>query len=297
MAQGSEILASDYNTIRTKVLQILGNGAGTVGYGQILTSLPVAAGNIITTDQWQALRNDIINVKLHQDGSVPTLAQIIKGTPIQFGIAEPNRQWDIIINQALGARFNIGVGRSTVSSAISQSRTGSWSVESQCVATVTFTTSDQARFFFNSGGKLRFTSIRTGGASTAQNNAWSNILNSVGSYEFTGNIAAAENFYNLTDTYKTVLIRTLSTPYSANFYRIRAQADVPNNSTGTARILNFEITWRDDYVDPGPPLPDDEVDGTLTINIDELKASGSLVPAGAFTIQSPTYGITPITAT
>jgi hypothetical protein len=307
MAQGTDILASQYNNIRSNAEQILGTGSGSSGYGQVLTSPIVADGNIITAAQWQSLRNDIISIRLHQDGNIPTITDIVKGTPIRFGPEHPNTQWISILDQAFSNRFNIGIGRSILTAPpnSSTSRTGSWSTQSQCTLTVTFDTSEQARFFFNSGGKIRFTSTRTGGAPTAQNNAWSNILNTVGTYEFTGNTSTAENFYTLTTSYRTVLNRTLTTPYSANFYRIEAKANV-NNSTGIARILDFRITWRDAYIDPdilaGRPSdlavpPGDVVDGTLSIVVEELKAFGNLTPSGSFNISSPIYDITSITAT
>lgn len=296
----------DYNSIRSKIIQLLGNGSGSSGYGQSVSSLPVSAGNIITAEQWQNLKNDLINIKLHQDGNIPTLSQISQNLVIGFGESQPNREFDRIADEAFVSRFNIGIGRSTVTSAVSQTRTGSWSFQSQCVATATFSSADEARYFFNSGGKIRFTSTRTGGSSSAQNNAWSNILNSAGTYQFSGNIVELENFYTLTDNYKNVFVQILSTPYSSNFYRIESRSNVPNNSSGTATVVDFRVTWRDDYVDPdilfGRPSdthvpPGDLVDGTLSIVIEELKAIGSLVPTGTFTISSPSYSITPITAT
>jgi hypothetical protein len=286
----------DYNSIRNKIIQVLGNGSGTSGYGQTVSSSPVVAGNTITAAQWQALRNDLVNIKLHQEGNVPAIAQVIQGAVIGFGESQPNREFDRIVDQTFTTRFNIGIGRSVVSSGISQSRTGSWSVQSQCVSTVTFSSSDNARFFFNSGGKLRFTSTRTGGVSTAQNNAWTNVLSAAGTQQFSGNISDAENFYKLTDSYRVFYSRSLSTPYSSNFYRIEAKSNVSNNSVGGATVIDFRITWRDDYTDPGPPAPGDLVDGTLTISIEEFKATGSIVPSGSFIIASPSYSITPITA-
>jgi hypothetical protein len=305
MSTRPEISAADYNGIRNKVLQILGNGSGTSGYGQNIISSPVFSGNTITLSQWTDLRNDIINIKLHQDGTVPTIASISIGPAIQLGPSHPNTQWSTILDQAFVDRFKIGNGRSVVSLGISQSRTGAWSVQSQCTATLTFGSAAQARYFFNSGGKLRFTSTRTGGSSTAQNNAWTNILNSVGVYQFSGNLSETNNFYTLTSSYATILNRTLSTPYSANFYRIEAKSNVANNSTGTATTIDFRVTWRDDYIDPdtvaGRPSetwipPGDVVDGTLSIVIEEIKATGTLVPTGNFTISSPTYSITSISA-
>ena len=68
------------------------------------------------------------------------------------------------------------------------------------------------------------------------------------------------------------------------------------NINGTASQITFRITWRDNYTDPGAPAPGDLVDGTLTLLVDELKASGPLLPGGAFTITSPTYSASAISA-
>lgn len=294
----TDINASDYNLIRNKILQILGTGSGTSGYGQVVQSSDVAPGNLITADQWNLLRADIVNIRLHQTGAVPTLPSIAKGQPIVLSAAAPNFGFDTVLSGAFTDRFNIGTGRSLVSTGISQSRTGSWSVQSQCVATVIFGSADLARFFFNSGGKIRITSSRSGGSSTAQNNAWSNLLTAIGAREFGGNISLPSHFYKLTNSYNDNVFYTInsSTPYSANFYELAAKCNVANNNTGTATTIDFRITWRDNYVDPGSPPPGDLVDGTLDVQIQELKATGSLIPSGSFSITSPSYSITSITA-
>jgi hypothetical protein len=298
----ADILDSDYNSTRAKVQQLLSTGSGSFGYGQSLNSSIVSQGNDITAAQWQALRSDIVNIILHQSGSIPSsLAEIKRGDLIQLLTLT---RFNEILDDAISSRFNIGSNRLTIALGTSESRTGSWTLQSQCTVTVSFSNSNQARHFFNSGGKLRFTSSRTGGTSSAQNNAWTNILLAAGPYEFSGNNIQLNNFYSMIDTYKVIFIRQLSTPYSANFYQIEAKTNVANNATGSATVLDFRITWRDDYVDPlpggglSPSLfpPDDLVDGTLNILVEELKASGSILPSGNFTIASPTYSITSITA-
>ena len=299
----TDIIASDYNAIRSKVLQILGSGSGSSGYGQSIQSSDVAPGNTITAEQWSLLRADIVNIKLHQDGAVPTLPTATRGQPVERSAANPNFGFDTTLTSAFNTRFNIGTGRSIVSSGISQSRTGAWTVQSQCVATITFASSDQARFFFNSGGEIRFTSSRTGGSSNSQNNAWTNVLTSSGTQAFSGNVALPSHFYKLTNSFNDNVFYTVtaSTPYSANFYELAAKCNVANNNTGTATVVDFRITWRDNYVDPGPsvpenPPPGDQTDGTLDIQISELKATGALIPTGSFTIISPSYSITSISA-
>jgi hypothetical protein len=86
----------------------------------------------------------------------------------------------------------------------------------------------------------------------------------------------------------------LSTAYSANFFRLEAKTDVVNNATGTATVLTIRATLADDYVDLGPPAPGDSVDGTLSIDVTELKATGSLLPSGSFNITSPVYSLSVI---
>ena len=85
-----------------------------------------------------------------------------------------------------------------------------------------------------------------------------------------------------------------SVPYTGNFIQISASSNVANNSSGTATTVIFLIEWIDNYTDPGPPLPGDMVDGTLSISATTKEAYGTLVPSGAgnFTVQSPTvtYG-------
>ena len=102
----------------------------------------------------------------------------------------------------------------------------------------------------------------------------------------------------LTNTYQDLYNLSASTPYSNNNYKIQAKCDVASNSAGTASVFNFKVLLSDNYVDPGAPAPGDSVDGTLTIDVEELKATGTLQPSGAaFSITSPSYSGTSISAT
>ena len=103
----------------------------------------------------------------------------------------------------------------------------------------------------------------------------------------------------MTNSYQTYYQGSLSTAYSANYFRLEAQTDVADNSTGTATVLTIRATLADSYVDPDVATgnvepPGDSVDGTLSIDVTELKATGSLVPSGSFTITSPVYSLSAI---
>jgi hypothetical protein len=313
MSKGNQIPASDYNAIRKKIVAVMGNGGinpnnnqpdAKFGYGQPLASSEVAAGQIINKNQWDALRFDLLNARIHQDGVTPSIVQAIRGQPVIFGSSQPNTSYDSQANIAISNRFLLGAGQFVIDSGSITTRTNSWKNSISLTSTVSFGSADQARWFFNSGSKIRISSTRSGGANTAQNNSWTSLLNTVGIVEF-GAATTPLGFYNLTNVNQNLRQQSSTSPYAANNYRIQARSNIANNSNGGATILTFTITWTDGYVDPdillGRPdgnfiSPDDQVDGTLTLIVEEQRASGTLQPAGigAFIIARPTYSATAI---
>jgi hypothetical protein len=290
----ARIADQDYNTIRDKIVSILGPGSGSRGYGQSIISSPVFDGNTITAEQWSNLRYDLLNIKVHQDGVLPLIASVARGDVVRYGAGEPNTNFDSLAESALANKFNVGTGQSTLTNKTSISTSSAWSSRAQATLTVTFGTADQGRYFFNSGGSVRISMTRVGGSVTQQNNAWTNLLSQVGIQGFGGGTPTLVNYYTLTNSYQTYYYLPYSTPYSANYVRLEALCNVANNSSGTATSVTFRITLSDDYVDGGPPAPGDSVDGTLTITVDELKAAGLMQPSGSFTITGPSYSLSSI---
>jgi hypothetical protein len=293
MTSGSRIEDIDFNTIQDKAQSLLGTGAGTRGYNQTVLSSDVFEGNTITKAQWDALRYDIINIKFHQDGVLPAIITLDEKAVIGYGASSPNTNYDILLETAISNRFRIAGSQSVVNSAASRTYTTSWSTSLTATLTCTFSTADEGRYFFNSGGKVRFITSLSGGSSTPQINAWTNFLASVGTQSF-GADTGVVNYYTLTNSFQIYYQSSLSSPYSANNYRLEARTDVSDNSTGTATQLFLRVTLSDSYVDPGAPAPGDLVDGTVTIAASELKASGLLQPSGTFAITSPSYSLSVI---
>jgi hypothetical protein len=293
MTVGTNIFASQYVTIQDKAQSLIGTGSETRGYGQTVQSSDVFTGNTITKAQWDLLRYDIINIKFHQDGILPGIVTVNVGDPIGFGASSPNSNYDTLLETAITNRFQIAGSQSVVNSAASQTYTTPWSTSLTATLTCTFSTATEARYFFNSGGKVRFTTSLSGVSSTPQINAWTNFLASVGTQSF-GAGTGVVNYYTLTNSFQIYYQSSLSSPYSANNYRLEARTDVANNSTGTATQLFLRVTLSDSYVDPGAPAPGDLVDGTLTLAASELKASGLLQPSGTFAITSPSYSLSVI---
>jgi hypothetical protein len=240
----------------------------------------VFIGNTITKAQWDLIKFDIINIKFHQDGNIPPVATVNVGDPIGFGSSSPNSNYDIILNDAIAKRFLIAGSQSIVAAKASQTYSTPWSVQAQATLTVTFGDANQGRYFFNSGGKIRFTSSLVGAAITPQITAWINFLSSVGTQGFGAANDSAVNYYTMTNSYQTYYQNFLSSSYSANSYRLEARTNVSNNSTGTATQLELRVTLLDTYVDPDVAtgssfLPNDVVNGTLTIAVSEHKRAAS----------------------
>jgi len=97
----ARISSLDYNSIRDKIVSILGTGSGSRGYGQAIISSPVYAGNIITAQQWDDLKTDLINIKVHQDGLLPTIADIQRNDVVNYGAGHPNTNYDSLADAAL----------------------------------------------------------------------------------------------------------------------------------------------------------------------------------------------------
>jgi hypothetical protein len=299
MTSGTQILAAQYVTIQDKAQSLIGTGSETRGYGQTVQSADVFTGNAVTKAQWDLLRYDIINIRVHQDGVLPNIATIAVGDPIGYGAASPNTNYDTLLETAIANRFRIDASQSVATAKTSATYTSAWSTSLTTTLTLTFTDSNEARYFFNSGGKIRFTTSLTGGTVTPQYTAWVNILNSIGIRSFGADTDPFVTYYALTNTFQTYYTSFASSPYSNNSYTLEARTNVANNSTGTATQLFLRVTLADSYVDPDVATgnvepPGDSVNGTLTIAVSELKAAGSLQPSGSFTITSPSYSLSAI---
>ena len=306
------ITVNEYNAIRTKVVNVLGNGSGNSGYGQILVSNSVSVSNKVSVTDWNNLRFDITNAWVHQNGTTPSIITVFEGNTIRYSAsAAPVTTYDTLADSLFTNRFSLGAGQSATVTAdpntlipwqTSTTWPGAyginWANEIYCDITVNFSTADQARYFFNSGGQIRISASRSGGAATSQNSSWTSILNAAGTQGFGGNNPGTgtspsdgQNWYRLTNSFNQYYTTTGSSPYGANSYILSARCtDVSNNTTGGSKSAVFRVTFRDNYTDPGPPAPGDSVDGTFTVTVSVLYATGVLVPLGLgnFTVSIPT---------
>lgn len=322
MPVNDKIRSPDYNDIKNKIDGIMGSGSGPNGYGQIINSTTVNESTRITIDDWGRLRNDIINAYRHIYGVAPVIALPVEGGTVRYSntftpdsgtIDAPVTQFDTYANNIIANKWTVHPSQSATQSAGSTSTTwpgvygNFWTSRIQSTITVSWTNATQARYFFNSGGEIRISASRSGGSTNQQNTSWTSILSSAGTRAFGGNLPGTgtspldgTNFYKCTNSYQQWYSNSGSSPYGSNTYRINARTPgVTNNSTGTASSLEFLVEFIDNYVDPGQhpsnPVPDtiDAVDGTFTVSVSYLYATGVLNPVGVgnFVVQQPTVSL------
>jgi hypothetical protein len=290
----------DYNSIRNKIIAVLGTGSGNTGYGQAarLQSSAVADGNTVNSTQWGNLRFDIYNCLVHQNGTTPSIVSVNTGDTIRYGAGHPNNAYDTLANTITSNRFNLGSGQFvTESLASANSGDVTWLSQIYVDITYTFSTAETARFFFNSGGQLRVTSSFVKSVTKDQTTSWENLVSSAGQQGFGGQVPSTgfsplngSNFFRLTNTFQTYYTATSSGPYSSNTYNLQARSNVADNSSGTANIVYIRVLLNDPYTDPPlgiPPAstasvpPEDSVSGTLSVSTDMIRASGVMQPAPA----------------
>ena len=280
---GTTALATDVNNPYNTGIYLMGTGSVTRGYGQTTFGSGVSVGTVISANDFNNIRYDLLNASAHQNGTAAALnlAGNVAGQTINS--TDPSN-FATYASTVDANRYNAHSSRISTIAWGSNNRTSSWASAVSAVYTLTFTNSNVARYFWNAGGKIRITASRSGGASTAQNTAWTNLLSSAGTQEF-----GASSIYSLAQysSYTTLYTATSSAPYASNRYTISGACVGTTGSTGNANQFNFLLSFSDPYVDPSPgnpPAPDDLVDGTLSYSV-ELKyptGGAALSPSGSW---------------
>ena len=189
---GNTIIDDDYNIFATgnadgsannavrNINTIWGAGTTTYGYGQSTTVAAVSAGSTITATQWATLLTRMTSIANHQGTSITAIGNPSAGTTISAYAA-----LDTNITTLFGdARFDAAA--SGTDSSVTSSTTATWTASATLTKTFTFPSADQLRYYFNSGGMLRFSWSRSGGTANSQNTSWTDLLTASGTIVLTG---------------------------------------------------------------------------------------------------------------
>ena len=306
-----KIHVADFNSFADDINDIVGIGASDSGYGQSHLVVTHALADV-TTPLWDELLTSMLYAGRHQGTTLfsPTSTSHVSWPPsheIDSIIATIRTDIATIV----GNKLNSDVSYMTATAnQISSSKayvdpTGSpgtpiWTSANQVFyeTKVTFIDEDNRRHFFNSGGELRFDATLTGvDAAHAQSVDWQTMLGAIqtiklshSSTESSASVGTPGYGFNmLTGTYQLVYTKGGTGDYAGNQINIYAKL------SGTTSI-DIKLSFDDVHVsDNGtwstPPYSGnwtgtDYVAGTLTVTLDELRATDT--PDGV-TLTSPTY--------
>lgn len=220
MAKGDRITTAAFNTIQSATATILGTGSGQSGYGQFVSSSAVVPGQVVSSTQWNNLREDMRRCWRHQTNTdiTNTLASVSVLPPALQLITGSTIISDVLLTQYTNFNNNgsstgivqrkdthnaaqIDPGVSII--ATNPSRTTAWNATITSTITITFngytpagagaaiTGANHLRCFFNAGGTLNIQCTRTGGTTTGtaptKNTTWTNMLDGVGRLSFGAN--------------------------------------------------------------------------------------------------------------
>lgn len=294
--QGTLIRAADYNAIQAKVAINFGTGSGDQGYGQSLSSAQVAVGDKITVGQWSNLRTDLLKSRQHQTGvdESGNLTLPLSSLVVTEALRAQYNSYADTIN---ANRFTIASNQGSLETLRTDTRTAAWNGTLTNTITVTFSSADQARYFFNSGGRLQLSAGLDGGSGGSKYNTWQTMFSQSGSiilnYNSTtcngsspGNVYSY-GYYNLTTTDQTIYYK----PAPAGVYAENDWYITARTASGGAQII-FTLRFEDNDTGdqrggflPGPQV-DENIDGTFTNTIQSFRASGSNVSVAAPSVTS-----------
>jgi hypothetical protein len=292
MAVGDQITAARYNVIQSTVSNVLNIGSGDSGYGQTLQSSQVAQNQLIEDDHMNTLRLDIRKAYLHQNNSYPTLAVVSTANTVDEtnGLNNSYTLFESLATNINTNRNTISAGRlDTAATASSYVRTSVWNATRVGNFTVTFASTNAARFFFNTGGAVQI-DMNITGSTTAKVTDWNSLfVTNMGTLTFAnlassrsgsgGTLTSSVAYTTLTTTFQTVYTTNAAGTYAANNFNIQVRfTDVSNLA------IEFQITLNDAAVGN----VDEDVNGNLNINVNRRIANGAL--SDPITITEPTFG-------
>ena len=229
---GDTILDDHYNDFATSVNAIWGTGSGDSGYGQGTTVSAVSAGSTITAAQWTTLLARISSAASHQVSSITAISNPSAGNTISAFTALSTNIGTITTN-----RPNVHARQGVANTKTDNANT--------FTGTLTFThkwawaSTNQARYFFNAGGRLSISGSQSGHGSDSKGNEWATLLTQAGTYyvyaQTSGKSGGSgspstndtnKGYHDLTSSYVTVFQQYEDTgPYTANYvqWQLRTQ--------------------------------------------------------------------------
>lgn len=312
-AQYGTVQASDFNTLvggnptttSGTLNAVWATGGTNAGYGQTAVANVAAGGSVAASSQWASLVSNTANAASHQGTSITSVSTPVAGGTITYLSAIPTNLTTIYTS-----RLNAATQGSTTSNTATYGST--WSTAITFTHTVTFSSGDAARYFFNAGGQLKITcshANNTAGINLLLNNLASNVGTVALSSPVTGAVTIAGTSYNgvtkvggggnaptistnsgyyaLGVANTTLFTQTASTGpagYLATFIRMIAKTNGTQGSNGdVGNVITLYTIW-------------DEVPDGLTAGTGST-TTVTIVPPESTYLPSASWGTPTVTGT
>lgn len=321
-SSGGLIQATDYNgfvstTAGANINDIWGTGSGDKGYGQSALATVSAAGTVTAT-QWASLVNTLSSLGSQTGTTITARSAPTAGTTIAVLAAVNTDLTNVTTNRnntnAVGTPYSGWTGTNSKTAGTSGP---AWTIT--FTNTVTFASSNAARYFFNGGGVIYLVNTKTSTGLTGDP-VWNALAASCGNIIFSG-VAASHNiagtahtgttklggsgtptilstatgYYALTPgAAATIIFKQFSptAPYTTDFIQISVALNAGSN------ILTFTTLWSAN--DSGPGDPDPISGGTATSGLTTGTAPGCLCyyyPPSSTYLTTASWGTPTVAAT
>lgn len=313
---GGLIQAVDYNTFAqggasvdnnvANINTIWGVGTGDKGWGQSTTITPVSASATVTATQWATLFSRFTSAASQTSTSVTAITNPVFGDTVSVKSNFSTNLSSVFTNRN-NAQF---VGTAITANGVA-TRSTAWKTNLTATHTVTFASANAMRYFFNAGGRITWTSARSGGTSNNKNTAWTNLctecgtLNwttgtstqSIASSNYTGTtktggggstttLLTGTGFYDLT-TSNTEVFKQYSGSYLYTNTYITVNCSL-NASPGSSTVMTITVF----FDDAGDIYQDEDVDGTLTSTVTAIPPSTNFLTEASWGTPTLSSSIT-----
>lgn len=261
------ISARRFNLLQSRVAEILGNGVGTSGYGQQISSSPVSgrvdgeitqSTDVVDADDMINLLDDIIRCRKHQLGESAVIAleevreqlDVVEETGTK-GIAD----YETLVTQLEQDKFSFDIATQAETQFITTSeRTEIWNEFVTHKFSVEFASASRRRHFFNAGGEILIQpelDISGIASPNLKTQVWASLIANVGTVKMNHTRTTTDAVidptvtttnignYDLTTEFQTIFSKTVTGSYADIDYTVRARESFDNT-------IEFECRFVDD---------------------------------------------------
>jgi hypothetical protein len=238
---------------------IAGTGSADLGLGQASIST-VAAGTTITASQWNSLFTGLANLSNHTNVALTSTTAVSAGDAIAIKAALISDIAEMATQVSTGCPNATALTASAVLRTVTTASEG-WDNTATQEISVTFSTADQMRWFFNAGGKIRFVVTATAASVSAKDTAFVALGTGVGNLDIGSKATTRSNagqtlttnglangFHDLTTSYTTLIKLTQSAYAAYNSNTLEIQAKL-NAAVGTATVMTIKMIATDPAAD------------------------------------------------